>query len=298
LIGKVLLLQGVDAIVVDQDAELLRRIGEAYMAIPQHRNTVKTVAMEIASPHGELRVPTVRVIAGEQDTSHTVHVEGGIRYCLDPTRVMFCSGNVNERMHFRDKVNATREIVVDMFAGIGYFTIPLARSRLGAPSIIYAMELNPESAQHLQRAVRENKVETMVTVLCGDNRDAYVSHCANRVLMGYIPTPVQFVDRALDLLCHPQGGIVHYHYVALESEKHSMPLEHFCNRGWDVQLLEMRVVKSYAPQLWHCVADLRCVPNNLVKITKLMTVDETTMEDNGVAALGAAMNALTIEHEV
>lgn len=59
---------------------------------------------------------------------------------------MFASGNGTERMRF-SKIHAIGEVVVDMFAGIGYFTVPLAKH--GAPSIIHAIEKNPESFRFL-----------------------------------------------------------------------------------------------------------------------------------------------------
>jgi tRNA wybutosine-synthesizing protein 2 len=41
--------------------------------------------------------------------------------------VMYCAGNGTERMRARHfELRSDPEIVVDMFAGIGYFTLPLA----------------------------------------------------------------------------------------------------------------------------------------------------------------------------
>ncbi len=205
-----------------------------------HHNQLSNPQMQ--SPHGELRVPTTVVIAGVTDTSNTVHNEGGVRYCLDPARIMFSSGNVNERMHFHNNVRATGEVVVDMFAGIGYFTLPLARSVHGPPAVIYALELNSDSAAYLVKGARVNKVSHIVSVIQCDNREPYISGCADRVLMGYIPTPVSFIDRALSFL-RVDGGIVHYHYVAGKDDQHAMPVQHFAGRGYHVEVCHVRVVK-------------------------------------------------------
>lgn len=92
LIGSVVLLQGLDAGLLDalsSSSSSARIVGEAYLALPQLAKRAKSVCLETESPHGDLRVPTVRVIAGDADTSNTIHLEGGIRFCLDPTRVMF-----------------------------------------------------------------------------------------------------------------------------------------------------------------------------------------------------------------
>lgn len=169
-------------------------------------------------------------------------------------------------MHFRNGVNACGEVVVDMFAGIGYFSVPLARSQHGAPAVIYSLELNPDSAVYLAKTVALNKVKHIVSILQGDNRDAYISQCANRVIMGYIPTPVQWIDRALSFLQSRTGGIVHYHYTATEKEKSTLPMDHFHGaataHGYHFKLLSTRLVKNYAPHLYHFVADIQCVPKS------------------------------------
>ena len=52
------------------------------------------------------------------------HKENGIFYCLDITRCMFSSGNVTEKARM-GRLQCTGETVVDLFAGIGYYTLPL-----------------------------------------------------------------------------------------------------------------------------------------------------------------------------
>lgn len=48
----------------------------------------------------------------------------GIKYSLDVTRCMFSSGNVTERARMGRQA-CKDQVVVDLFAGIGYFTLPM-----------------------------------------------------------------------------------------------------------------------------------------------------------------------------
>ncbi len=64
----------------------------------------------------------MRLLKG--DNGWVRHLEGGVVYSLDVTRCMFSSGNVTERTRM-GKLRASGETVVDLFAGIGYYTLPL-----------------------------------------------------------------------------------------------------------------------------------------------------------------------------
>ena len=54
----------------------------------------------------------------------TTHKENGVLFTLNVTKIMFSSGNGTERMYMMD-AGTQGETVVDMFAGIGYFSLPL-----------------------------------------------------------------------------------------------------------------------------------------------------------------------------
>ena len=129
-----------------------------------------------------------------------------------------------------------------------------------------SIEKNPESFAFLQENLRLNGVERRVEAVCGDNRlvaDEMLGQ-ADRVSMGYIPTPVQFIGRAVAFLNAQRGGIVHYHFVAAVDERDSLPLDHFQSQldsdrfSW--QILACRQVKSFAPHLFHYVSDIRVQP--------------------------------------
>ncbi len=54
-----------------------------------------------------------------------------------------------------------------MFAGIGYFTIPVA----GSGASVHAMEINPVAFEYLNRNIVENGLTGLVNSSLGDCRD-------------------------------------------------------------------------------------------------------------------------------
>lgn len=263
LIGRVAMLQNVEQKLACADRAVLAKIGEAYLKCPQIK--AESIVLETEPPHGELRTPTVVVIAGSHDTL-TKHLEDGVSYFIDPTLVMFASGNGTERMHFkRNIVCGAEDVVVDMFAGIGYFTVPLALSP-HRPKRIFALEKNPNSARFLRQNVETNGVGNVVQVCEGDNREVGNEAVgkASRVLMGYIPTPEQFIHRALQFLRPNEGGTLHYHYTATKEQMDSTPAAHIepklAEFGFCISKVTVRKIKNYGPHTLHYVADVEIIP--------------------------------------
>lgn len=196
--------------------------------------------------------------------TYTTHIENGVLYTFDVARVMFSSGNTTERMHFAT-IDATKETVVDMFCGIGYFTLPLAMH--GKVHALFALEKNPDSVAFLKVNAVLNRVDHLVHPICGDNREVgsdLVGQC-DRVLMGYIPSCKSFLPRALSFLKTGaegrKAGIIHYHYLADKPHAAQEAMRDVREELGEaaaaaVRIADLRCVKSYAPKRFHYVADL------------------------------------------
>ena len=241
ILGSIILVK-----IPDELAPYESMIGEELLKLhPRCKAVWKDLGKE-----GMLRRPRVKLIAGKG--SVTVHKENGCLFKFDVTKVMFSPGNQGERMRMA-RVVEEGEIVVDMFAGIGYFTIPIAVH--AKPKRIYSIEINPDSYSFLLENLRLNDVRCVVPIL-GDSMHVTPEGIADRVIMGHIFCH-EFLPVAIRAL-KEEGGIVHYHESVPEAvlDRPIRRIEKACERlGRKVKILNFRKVKNYSPGVLHMVVD-------------------------------------------
>ncbi|MBP1910962.1 tRNA(Phe) (4-demethylwyosine(37)-C(7)) aminocarboxypropyltransferase Taw2 [Thermococcus stetteri] len=203
--------------------------------------------------HGETRKPDYELLYGNDTV--TVHVENGVKYKLDAARVMFSPANVKERVRMAE-VAKPGELVVDMFAGIGHLSLPMAVHK-GARVI--AIEKDPYTFRFLVENIWLNGVQDLMTPHNMDNRDFPAENIADRILMGYVVTTHEFIPKALSIA--KDEAIIHYHNTVPEKLRPEEPFATFKRiareHGYEAEKLKELVIKRYAPGVWHVVVDIR-----------------------------------------
>nr|NIO44248.1 methyltransferase domain-containing protein [Candidatus Aenigmarchaeota archaeon] len=146
-----------------------------------------------------------------------------------------------------------KETIVDMFAGIGYFSIFLAK--YCKPKKIYAIDVNPKAIDYLRKNVWLNKVENKIEILQGDCRKfaKLLEDTADRIIMGYLFKTEKFLPYALKIA--KKTAIIHFHRTVKEEEIDK--LKEKIMKKFNVKVLRTKKVKSYAPKIWHVVYDLK-----------------------------------------
>ncbi len=210
-----------------------------------------TVLRDTGGIRGKYREPVMELLLGRN--TETIHVENQVRFSLDAARLMFSSGNVDERIRMAS-VPKPGEIVVDMFAGIGYFSVPMAVH--SKPARIISHELNPLAFEYLKKNIALNNVGDRITPVLGNCLDAE-ENIADRVVMGYVHTTHEYLPKAMRIL---RGkGIIHYHETCpnrlLPKRPRERVREAARDAGKEAEILGMVRVKSYAPGVEHVVVD-------------------------------------------
>lgn len=195
--------------------------------------------------------------------------DNGLFYGFDACKVMYSSGNVTER-HRMGSLNVEGEIIVDAFAGIGYYSLPLLVH--GKATHVHACELNPESIKALNWAAEKNDVSQSITIHKGDNQSTLPSlrGIADRVLLGLLPSSEAAWKPAISTL-KEQGGSLHIHMNVEEEhiEKWVKDTIQTCldyaqdnGRNWHCNDHHLEKVKWYAPRVRHVVLDVSFSSSN------------------------------------
>jgi len=190
------------------------------------------------------RTPETKIVWGSG--GEVSHREAGFTYILDPEKVMFSMGNREEKARIARMVhNQPRpERIADMFAGIGYFSIPLA----GTGADVHAMEINPVAFGYLVRTIEANSLSGRITPSLGDSR-CLLSGTYDRIIMGHFDS----VAMLPDALHHAAPGtVIHIHSIGAVDEQIRT---HVTCAGFSATI-HVHKVKKYRPHVYHMVQDV------------------------------------------
>jgi tRNA (guanine37-N1)-methyltransferase len=232
-----------------------KAIGEALLKA--HKQT-KTVLAKSGAVEGVYRIRDFEVIAGEKKTA-TVYREYGCVYHVDVAKTYFSPRLSTEHNRVASQAK-DGETVVDLFAGVGPFAIPIAKKHKNVQ--VYAVDVNPYAVSLLKRNVAVNRAEKQAVPVLGDARQVVREQLlgkADRVIMNLPETALEFVDIACEAL-KAEGGIMHYYGFAkvsdpLETAKVRLTEAVNRNNRKVKKFLLAKPVRAVAPYTWQVVVD-------------------------------------------
>jgi tRNA (guanine37-N1)-methyltransferase len=234
---------------------------KAIMSV--HRN-VKTVLLQASPVTGDLRLRRLTHVAGENKTS-TVHREFSCLFSVDVAKCYFSPRLSHERMRIARMVKPN-ENIVNMFAGVGCFSIIIAKH--ANPAKVFSIDVNPAAIQSMQENIRLNRVYGKVIPLLGDSKEFINSRLlrvADRVLMPLPEKALEYLPYAVSAL-KASGGWIHYygfeHAKETESPAEKVKLkvaETLDALDVDFEVPFVRVVRSTGPNWYQLAADIHVI---------------------------------------
>jgi len=199
--------------------------------------TVKTVFQQISSVQGEYRTRRLCFLTGINKTS-TEYREHGCIFKVDVLKTYFSPRLATERLRV-SKLIGNNEIIINMFAGIGTYSIILAKKN--PDCIVYSIDSNPYAND-----------------LCIIN--SKLKGKATRVLMPLPEQAAEFIDSAIMAL-ENNKGIIHY-FAHIKAKSKLDALEegkvnchnHF--QCYQYKIISGKVVREVGPRIYQTVFDL------------------------------------------
>ena len=232
------------------------QIADAIMK--RHKN-IKTVFLQKTGVHGDFRLRGLTHVAGENRTC-TIHKESGCAFKVDVEKCYFSPRLSGERMRIAQLVSP-EETVINMFAGVGCFSIIIAKHAKSAK--IYSIDVNPVAVQFMTENIRLNRLYGKVVPLLGDAKtiiEKQLEGCADRVLMPLPEKAFAYLPCAVSAL-KPSGGWIHVHTFehAAKTENPAEKAKQKVEKALDglgvsFEVPVVRVVRSTGPNWWHLVA--------------------------------------------
>ncbi|MGD8505365.1 MAG: class I SAM-dependent methyltransferase family protein [Candidatus Bathyarchaeota archaeon] len=231
-------------------------------AIMKTHKRVRTVLLQSGPVLGVFRLRKLQWGAGEKKTE-TVHKEFGCLFKVDLKQAYFSPRLSYERMRIAELARPN-EIGVNLFAGVGCFSIVMAKFSKIAK--IYSIDINPVAVQYMRENVIINKVTRHVIPILGDAKEVaerQLRNVADRVLMPLPEKAYEYLDQALIAL-KPSGGHIHY-YAFEHAAKNEDPVEKakvkVSEKLWKLKtefdIPFGRIVRATGPNWYQVVADIR-----------------------------------------
>lgn len=251
MIGDIAVLD--EKIQTDMPGASVQKIAEAVLSA---HPTIQTVLLSCGPISGEFRTRDLAFVAGI-DKTQTLHKEYGCQYKVDLARAYFTPRLATERHRIMLQVH-DGETVIDMFAGVGPYSILIAKNVGGAHVI--ANDKNTAAIELL----KENAVLNHVRNLTILNEDAAVlaekyEGQGDHILMNLPHNAADFLETAVSVC--KRGGIIHYYAMAGENDlfdgSAALIRQAAEKQGRQINILEQKIVRSYAPHQYNICLEAR-----------------------------------------
>ena len=221
---------------------------------------VKSVFYQSSDVEGNFRTRNLEIIAGENNTE-TEYKEFGCKFIVDVANAFFSPRLSTERERIA-KLTQDGETMVNMFAGVGMFSIMTAKKKKCA---VYSIDLNPIASKLCEKNIVLNKLVGKIISINGDASriiQEQLMDKSDRTLMLLPERSDEFLDSAINTT--KSGGIIHY-YSHIHSDKKleagKLSEKHYLKvTSVKSEILGSKIVRAVGPRYYQTVVD--------VKITK------------------------------
>jgi len=218
---------------------------------------VKSVFYQTSPVEGDFRTRNLEILAGE-DRTETEYKEFGCRFAVDVANAFFSPRLSTERERIANLIQ-DGEIMVNMFAGIGMFSILAAKKK---KCTVYSIDINPIASKLCEKNIGLNKLAGKVISINGEATKILQEELqvkADRTLMLLPEKSDEFLETAIKAT--KDGGIIHY-YSHIHADKKSdagkLSEKHYLDvTPVKSEILASKIVRPVGPRYYQTVVDVK-----------------------------------------
>jgi len=223
------------------------------------RLSVEAVYRQTTPAAPGTKVRGLEWLAGREGTE-TCHRESGCAFCLDASKVYFSPRLSHERIRIAKLVKPD-EVIVNMFAGVGTFSIVIAKNSKAA--LVCSIDKSSDAFRYMAENVRINGLAGRVVAMEGDAREAVLGlrGLADRVLMPLPELALEYIPDAVS--CLKGRGMVHVYLhqkapsrLSAVSQAEGAVVEGIATAAARAISSRARVVRSVGRHLFQVVVDI------------------------------------------
>ena len=228
-------------------------------ALIEEIRPVKSVFCQVSAIEGDYRLRKLELISGE-NSPITVYKEHGCTFKVDVINTYFSPRLSTERLRIA-KLTEPNEVIVNMFGGVGTFSIIISRYNKSAK--VYSIDSNPIATDICRQNIEINKLTGNVIPVLGDAEQEIhksLKGVAKRVLMPLPEKARDFVDAAVSSLENGSGMIHYFCHVGADNKKTAIQngvmdtSESFSKFNHTIR--NVRVVREVGPRFYQIVSDV------------------------------------------
>ncbi|MFW9937858.1 MAG: class I SAM-dependent methyltransferase family protein [Candidatus Thorarchaeota archaeon] len=247
---------------LDETEKVKREIASAIISVNMN---VKTVYEKKSEIKGDFRLRDLKLLYGN-DSSETMYKENNCLFKLDVKKTYFTPRLIYEHKRISSLEIKKKEVIIDLFAGVGPFSIQIARKH---DVLIYSFDFNPIAYNYLKENININKLKGIVyaynlnvkellspsNIIGNDLRNK-----ADRIILNLPENSIDYLEIACFLL-KPQSGILHVYQFCEKPDSIKNAIsnirETLKNLNWSIiNILESRIVKAFSPKSDLVVVDI------------------------------------------
>jgi tRNA (guanine37-N1)-methyltransferase len=220
---------------------------------------LKSIFLQNTAVDGEYRLRGLELIAGENKYV-TIYKEYGCKFFVNIASSYFSPRLSTERLRISNLVSKN-ETIINMFAGIGTFSIIIAKK---VPVLIYNIDSNIDAYILSRINSKLNKAQDKIISIHGDAQNIMSSQLfdkkVDRILMPLPEKAFEFIDVSVNCL-KPSGGYLHF-FSHIKSDTKSKVINdsenyiHSLFSKYNYQINHTQIVRDVGPRIYQTVTDI------------------------------------------